>query len=247
MTFPNNGTGAADGGQTGTTTDPATTQTSGSRQQTSTAQPPAPNAPVAGQQQDGGQQTAPPKPGPPANADKRFTQADVDAIIHKRMSGLEKSLGAKLATVFGGAPADGDGTVKPEDVLKRAEDILTSARNTANTATAEALATAAGIKPERIATFIGLANLSGVLKDVDQNDAAAVKSAIKAVVDAKAAEFPEWKVSTVAAASGPNLTPGTAGNAKPTYTRADLEKMSPAELASKADELAAAAAEGRIS
>ncbi|AUI56791.1 hypothetical protein [Amycolatopsis sp. BJA-103] len=237
MTFPNNGTGAAtDGGQTGTTTDPAAPPTGN-------AQPPTPPAPANGQQQDSGQ-TTPPKPGPPPNAEKTFTQADLDRILNERLSRQEKSLGDKLAALFGNKSTEGDGTVKPEDVLKRAEDMLTTARTTANTATAEALAQAAGIKPERIATFIGLANLTGALQGVDQNDAAAVKTAIKTAIDAKAAEFPEWKTTTAAPASGGDRSAAAGG--KKTYTRADLASMSDNELADNADEILAAQREGRI-
>lgn len=235
-----NGTGTAAAGQTGTTTDPAT-QPAATSQQPGTTQPPAP---ATGQQQDTGQQATPPKPGPPPNAEKTFTQADLDRILNERLSRQEKSLGDKLAALFGNKTDDGDSTTKPEDVLKRAEDMLATARTTANNATAEALAQAAGIKPERIETFIGLANLAGALKDVDQNDAAAVKTAIKAAVDAKAAEFPEWKTTTAPAASGGDRSAAAGG--KKTYTRAQLESMSADELAANADDILAAQREGRI-
>jgi hypothetical protein len=242
MTQPSPTNGPADGGQAGTaTTDPAGTQPGDGQQQNPAATGTQSTAATQGTQQDG-QRAAPPKPGPPPA--KTFTQADLDRIINERLSRQEKTLGDKLAELFGGKPADGDGAAKPEAVLQQAQQMLDNARTTANNATAEALATAAGIKPERISTFIGLANLTGVLKDVDQNDPAAVKAAIKAAVDAKAAEFPEWKTTTAPPASGGDRS-GAAGGKK-TYTRAQLEAMSADELAANADDILAAQREGRI-
>ncbi|WP_372659916.1 hypothetical protein [Amycolatopsis kentuckyensis] len=248
MTQPSPTNGPADGGQAGTaTTDPAGTQPGAGQPQNGTTAGTLSSATQPGTQPQDGQQGTPPKPGPPPG--KTFTQAELDSIIQKRMTGFEKSFADKLAGLFGDQTGDGAPAVKPEDVLKRAEDILTSARTTANTATAEALAAAAGIKPERIETFIGLANLTGVLKDVDQNNAAAVKAAIKAAikaaVDAKAAEFPEWKTDAPPAASGGDRTQAAGG--KKTWTRDEIAKLSQDDLVKHADELAQAAAEGRIS
>jgi hypothetical protein len=246
MTQPSPTTGPADGGQAATsTTDPNAAPSGGSQQQTGTAQPPAQGAPATGPQQPAAtQQATPPKPTPPPGGEKTFTQADLDRIINERLTRQEKTLGDKLAELFGGKPADGGGAVKPEAVLQQAQQMLDTARTTANTATAEALAAAAGIKPERIATFIGLANLTGVLKDVDQNDGVAVKAAIKAAVDAKAAEFPEWKTTTAPPASGGDRSGAPGG--KKTYTRVQLDAMTQDELAANADDIVAASREGRI-
>ncbi|WP_439377478.1 hypothetical protein [Amycolatopsis lexingtonensis] len=242
MTQPST-TGPATGDPASTaTTDPAGTQPGdGQPQNGAPATAPAPATQPGTQPQDG-LPAAPPKPGPPPA--KTFTQADVDRIINERLSRQEKSIGDKLAELFGGKPADGDGAVKPEAVLQQAQQMLDNARTTANNATAEALAQAAGIKPERISTFIGLADLTGVLKDVDQNDATAVKAAIKTAIDAKAAEFPEWKTTTAPPASGGDRSGAQGG--KKTYTRAQLEAMSSDELAANADDIVAASREGRI-
>ncbi|MEA5367727.1 hypothetical protein VA596_49910 [Amycolatopsis sp., V23-08] len=241
MTQPSPTNGPAEGGQAGTaTTDPAGAQPGDGQQQPVT---PAAGTTAAVTQPQGGQQGTPPKPGPATG--KTFTQADLDAIVQKRMSGFEKSFADKLAGLFGGQSGEGAAAVKPEDVLKRAEGVLAAANQRANTATAEALAAAAGIKPERIDVFIGLANLTGVLNGVDQNDATAVKAAIKTAVDTEAAKYPEWKTDAPAAASGGDRTQAAGG--KKTWTRAEISKMSQDELVANSDELQKAAAEGRIS
>ncbi|MET9002742.1 hypothetical protein [Amycolatopsis sp. NPDC004169] len=57
------------------------------------------------------------KPGPPPA--KTFTQADVDRIINERLSRREKSIGDKIAELFGGKPSDGDGESSPRPFSSR--------------------------------------------------------------------------------------------------------------------------------
>jgi hypothetical protein len=208
------------------------------------AAPPAP-APVGGQPPAVGTPPAP-VPAPP----KTFTQADVDSIIQKRMTSFEDSFAKKMSGLFGTEPADG-GKLTPEAVLQQAKDIASGAQQVAdgarlerNLTYAESLAKEAGIKPERLDVFLGLAGLAAALKDVDQNNPTAVKAAIKTAVDAKVTEYPEWKTTAVAAASGADRD-GVTSTGK-SFTRAQLAAMSQKELAANADDILAAQAAGRI-
>jgi hypothetical protein len=60
----------------------------------------------------------------------------------------------------------------------------------------------AQIKPDRVDTLASMVDLKTVLKGVDPNNPAAIDAAIKAAVDAKVAEFPEWKGTALPASSG---------------------------------------------
>jgi hypothetical protein len=243
--------GSATGQQTATGTDAGTgavgtqtgQQTAGTGTATDTGTQTGTNNGDGGTGQQQAGQGTPPKPGPPAQ--KTFTQAELDSIIQKRMSGFEESFSKKLAGLFGGEPA-GDGAPKPEAVLKQAQDAIDSTRQQAHLTMAETLAEKAGIKPERLDVFLGLANLKGALKDVDQNDPAAVKAAIKTAVEAKATEYPEWKSEQLPGASGGDRGQHAA-DGKKRWTRDEISKLSQEDLVKNAAELQKAAAEGRIS
>ncbi|HEU5475699.1 MAG TPA: hypothetical protein VFV67_34090 [Actinophytocola sp.] len=179
---------------------------------------PVPQPPAAGPP---AQPPADPAGDKPADDGAKFTQADLDRIINDRLTRAQQSWQAqqaerdkKIAALFGGAPADGDSALTAEQVLEQAQQITQTARDEANHAKAEALALAAKIKPERLDTFVKLVDLRGALADVDGNDATAVRTAIKAAVDAKVAEFPEWKTDATpplpgASTANPNGAPGT--------------------------------------
>lgn len=204
---------------------------------------PPPNPPAGGQQPPANDQ-------PPANGgEKTFTQADLDRIINERLdkqkAAIEKSFGDKLAGLFGSKP-EGDGQPSPEQILAQAKQITEQAQARANAATARSFVQAAKVRPDRVDTIIGMVDLKTALQGVDVNDATAVDAAIKAAVDAKAAEFPEWK-------EGAPLPPTSGGdrqqnnsNGKRIYTRAELQQMSQRELAAIASDLTLAHREGRI-
>lgn len=200
----------ASGAADAPTTPPAQTAPAGPAQGAPPAvpaPPPAgPAAPAAGQQQPAaGEQ---PKPTEPEG--KTFTQADLDKILTDRLARQEKSFNDRLAKFFGGDTGEGDGQQKPEDVLAQATAMIEQERQRANTAWAHSCAQAAQIKPERIGVLIGQVDLKAALADVDATDTTAVNAAIKKAVEAKAAEFPEWKATAAPASStaNPNGAPG---------------------------------------
>jgi hypothetical protein len=198
------------------------------------APPAASTAPATGQQ--------PPEAGKDA---PKFTQADLDRIVNDRMDRFEKSFGDKLAGLFGAKP-EGDGKTTPEQVLAQAKAITEQAQTRANFATARSFAQAAQIKPERLDALLGMVDINAALTNVDTANVAAVDAAIKAAVDAKAAEFPEFKAGPAlpgSSTANPNQPPG-AGPKR--YSRAALKTMSQDQLVEIADDLVKAQAEGRI-
>jgi hypothetical protein len=221
-------------------------------------QPPSPTPPAPPTDPSQGQPPAPvptPPPNPPAppapaqpSADngKTFTQADVDRIINERLQRAEQSwqtkqddFNKKLAELLGGKPDETD----PAKLLQQQQAATKAAQDTAIEAVAQALALKAGIKEDRVDMFVAIAKQAGMFSNVDLTPDG--KTALATALTAKANEFPEWKGTVLPAASGGDRTQG-GGNGKKTWTRQQIEAMSSAELAANADELAAAAAEGRI-
>lgn len=216
-------------------TTPAPAEPTSQPAEPTTATPPVPTPPPSAPTQT----QAPTEQQP---AEKNFTQADLDRILTERLDRQEKAFTDRLAKAFG---VEDPAAVKdPAKLLEASQQETQTYRNLAINSTAEALALAAGIKPERIEMFARLVDLSGALKNVDATDPTAVRTAIKTAVDAKAEGLPEWKGTTLPSSSGGDRQQSP--NGKPTYTRQQIEGMSPAELAANADALAEAASEGRI-
>ncbi|SER95348.1 hypothetical protein SAMN05216188_11859 [Lentzea xinjiangensis] len=186
------------------------------------ATPPAPVAPEGGQPPAA---ATPPAPTPPASTpapqgtppaqppagqpggEKTFTQADLDRIIGERLEKQQKALQSqqseqmkKLAEAMGWQ--NPEGAPDPAKLLEQAQQQANAYQQQAQSAMAEALAAQAGIRPERVGTFAKLVDLAGALKDVDPTSGDAVRTAIKSAVDAKAAEFPEWKGAVLPGSSG---------------------------------------------
>lgn len=192
-------------------------------------------------------------PAPPANppvgqppaaeppAPKAFTQEDVDKLIGDRLTREREAQAKKYAELFG--ITDPNAPIDPAKALADAQAATKSAQEVAVAATAESLARAAGIKDDRIDTFIAIAQQSGLFKGVNLADTTA-REALKVAVLAKASEFPEWKGGTLPAASGGDR--GQQPPGKKVWTRDEISKMSQNDLANNADELMAAYAEGRI-
>lgn len=167
------------------------------------ATPPAATPPVPTPPPSGAPAT------PPAGqqgGEKTFTQTDVERILKDRMDRFEKSVAEKqtdamkkLAEVMGWQ--DPAAAKDPAELLKQAQQETGAVRNVAVAAVAEALALRAGIKPERIETFVAIAEKANLFKDVDLTDASA-RAALQAAVEKKAGEFPEWKGATLPGASG---------------------------------------------
>jgi hypothetical protein len=204
---------------------------------------PPPSAPAqqqapVGQTQDNRDMNAAPAQQP---AEKTFTQADLDRILTDRMSRFETSFQQKMAAALG--IADPNAPVDPVKALEAEQGKAKAAYDLAIAATAESIALAAGIKPERVDTFVLIAQQAGLLKDVDIADPNA-KSALRAALTAKASEYPEWKGTALPAASGGDRQAPPDG--KRTYSRAALAQMSQQELRAISADLQLAAREGRI-
>ncbi|MBP2331235.1 hypothetical protein JOF56_011620 [Kibdelosporangium banguiense] len=200
--------------------------------------PPNPPAPPAGGQQPPANDVQPPANG----GEKTFTQADVDRFITDRLARERDAQNKRFAQAFG--IEDPNAAPDPAKAIADARTETQAAKDLAVDAVAEALALRVGIKPERVDTFIAVARQSGLFSNVDLT-AAEAKTALAAALAVKANEFPEWKAGpTLPSASGGDLQQPASG--KPTYTKAQLEKMSPDELAEKADDILAAYRENRI-
>lgn len=209
------------------------------------AGPPAtPAAPAAGAPAPTGTQ----QPGTEGDKPLGLTQAELDRIIGDRLARAEQSWQAKqaeqnkkLAALLGG---ETDKPVDPADALKAAHAERDSAVELAHTSMAESLAALAGIRPDRVPVLAAMVDKVAALQGVDRANPVAVRAALDAAVQAKAAEFPEWKASALPASSGGDRQP--AGDGKRIYTMAELEGMSQNDLAAIADDLQLAAREGRI-
>jgi hypothetical protein len=126
--------------------------------------------------------------------------------VQKRLAAQEKALMAKFAKAFGVAPQDAD----PAKVAEQAQQQAGTYQKQAQAAMAESLAVLAGIKPDHVARFVKLVDLTGALKDVDPTDGTAVRAAIKTAVDAEAKLLPEWKGGALPASSGGDRQAGAA-------------------------------------
>jgi hypothetical protein len=138
---------------------------------------------------------------PTADAPLNITQADLDRIITERLDKQKK----QFAAAFGGEdPKD----VDPVKALETEQGKTKTALDLALSATAESIALAAGIKADRVETFVAIAQHSGLLKDVDLSDPKA-KAKLRTALETKAGEYPEWKGNTLPSASGGDRqTPG---------------------------------------
>lgn len=211
------------------------------------ATPPVPTPPPSGAPAAPAVPTAPAstQPAAPAAAEpsKTFTQDDLDRILTDRLARQEKTFTDKFAQALG--ITDPNAVVDPAKALADSQAALSTAQSFAQASAAEALALAAGIKPEKVGDFVRLVDLKGALKNIDAADPAAVRAALKTAVDTKATAYPEWTGSALPGSSGGDRS-GAAGNGKKTWTRDEISKLSQDDLAKNADELMAAYAENRI-
>lgn len=214
------------------------------------AQPAAPAAPTgapaqapATSGQGGTPQQQPTEP-------KTFTQDELEGILKDRLGRERQGWEARLAEQNKALAAalgykDPAAAPDPADAVKAAQASAEAALQRADTASARALAIAAGIPKESIPVFMRLVDVAGALKDVDRADDAAVETALQAAVDEALAAAPAFKASPVAASSGGDRSAVTS-DGKKIWTRDELAKLSEAELIRHADDIASAQAEGRI-
>lgn len=206
-------------------------------------------APTAGQTDpQGGQQSTTPAtgsadPGKGGDGGKTFTQSDLDRIITDRLTRDREQQRKQWANALG--IDDGSSPPDPAEALKAAQGEASKAQTRADKAEARSLALAAGVKPERVETFLRLVDVSGALDGVDRAKDSTVTEALTGAVSGALETAPEFKGAALPATSGGDRQQN-GGTGKRQWTRAEIEGMSQAELANNADELAAAAAEGRI-
>lgn len=185
------------------------------------ANPPAPQGaptPQAGQPGDGQQLVQ--------MTQDRFDQLWTERLDRAKQSWQQEQKQAEaernkaLAAALG--ITDPNATPDPAKLLEQAQQQAQASRDMAVNATAQSLALAAGIKPERVETFVAIAKQAGLFNNVDLSDANA-RTALKAAVEAKVNEFPEWKGSALPPSSGGDGQGGT----NPTLT----ERIAAAESA----------------
>ena len=141
---------------------------------------------------------------------KTFTQADVDALLEKRLARQEKKITTDLKAAqdkekFGETErlkADRD------EADKKVTDAISRANARILTAEAKSAAAAAGIKPERLDYAVKLADLGEIEVDDDGKvDTKAIAAAIKQVVT----DLPELMGGT-AGAGGSEFTKTSPGD-----------------------------------
>lgn len=129
---------------------------------------------------------------PPTDGGKTFTQDELDAIIAKRLARERKAWEQQLEEERKkAAMTEGERLrAEKEEAERRAQEAQASANQRLINAEARVQAVTLGIRPERVAYALKLADLSAV--DVDDSgnpDEAAIKAALEAVLK----DLPELK------------------------------------------------------
>jgi len=106
-------------------------------------------------------------------------------------------------------------------------------------AEAKVVALVAGARDDRLAKVVAEADLTGVVGDDGTVDETKLKAAVEKVLT----DYPEWKKTP--GSSGGELGGGGGGD-KPTFTRKQIQDMTPDERVKRLDEINLAMAEGRI-
>lgn len=180
--------------------------------------------------------------GQAADADKKFTQAELDKIIADRLGKEQVKFDAKIKELEETA-----GKTELEKLTAERDRYKEQAETGGKThgqglakAEAKVAALVAKAREDRLDSVIAQADLSDAVGDDGTVDAVKVKTAIEKVLT----DFPEWKAAP--GSSGGELGKHGDGSSKPTFTRQQIKDMTPEERVAKLDELNAAAAEGRI-
>lgn len=145
---------------------------------------------------------------------KTFTQDDLDAILAKRLARERKQWEQQLEEERKKAAMTETEKLKAEkeDAERRAQEAQMAANQRLIHAEARVQAVTLGIKPERIAYALKLADLSGVEVDEQGNpDAAAIKAALEAVLN----DLPELRGVAAPAKSGSEFQGGAAVDRNP--------------------------------
>lgn len=178
---------------------------------------------------------------PKPSTEKSFTEAEVEATVEKRLKRERKAWEAQLDKEKKKASMDEAERSKTEK--KEAEDRAEGALKELDSARieyeAKFAAMSAGAKPERVAQIMRLADLAEVSVTDGIPDAKGIETAIKTVK----ADLPELFGSTTPPRSGGDMG---GGSQTPTFTRAQVKAMGPAEYEKNREAIMAATKAGRI-
>jgi hypothetical protein len=156
---------------------------------------------------------------------KPQTQDEIDKIVEKRLARARKQWEQEAEEAAKKSAMSAEEKLKADldAAKKQSEDAISQANQRAIRAEAKAQATDLGIKADRIAYALKLADLSDVeVGDDGEPDSAAIKAALEAVL----ADLPELKGAATNVGGNGSNPPG-AGNAG----KIDLTKLSPEEFA----------------
>ena len=145
---------------------------------------------------------------------KTFTQEQLDEIISKRLARERKQWEQQIEEERKKAAMTEAERLKAEkeEAERKAQDAQTAANQRIINAEAKVLAVSLGVKPERVAYALKLADLSAV--EVDENgdpDADAIKAAIEAVIN----DLPELKGTQGPSRSGSEFNGGNKTDKNP--------------------------------
>lgn len=174
---------------------------------------------------------------------KPMSQAEIDAIVEKRLGQAKKAWEKDAKTAADREKMDEVDRLKAEkeDSDKAAAAVTERANQRLVQADAKVAAVSEGANPKRVDALLKLVDLSNVTVDDDGTvDSTAVAAAIKAGLE----EFPEFKAGDGKGAgrSGGNFN---GGDGK-TWTRDEISKLSDDEFDKHKDEIQAAVAAGKV-
>jgi hypothetical protein len=193
--------------------------------------------------QQTGQSTESGQPGGQTSTpEAKFTQADLDRILGERLASekTKHDQALKQAQELAGKNETEKLTIERDQATQRAQEATQKAAERVAKTEAKVAAIAAGANPDRLAAIVRNADLTAAVKDGEVDEAA-----VKAAIDAVLTEYPEWKKAhTGPSSSGGELNGSESG--KPSFTRAQIEAMSPDERVRRIEEINDAMANGRI-
>lgn len=178
---------------------------------------------------------------------KTFTQAEVDALIDKRIARERSKLESDLKTMKDRSDMDEVDRLKAELADR---DKALEAKDAANLSgrvetRAERLAIAAGVNPKRVDRFMRLLDLTDL--DSLATDGKPDDDAIKALVDAELDATPEFKGAASGATSTPTGADFTgAGGTPKVWTREAIDKLSVEEFEKHEAEITAQMRAGKV-
>lgn len=173
-----------------------------------------------------------------ATADEpKFTQADMDAAITKRLARDRAKLEADLKTLKERSELDEVARLKAEladrDTALSAKDrdVLAAKVGTA----AERAAVTAGVKADRLERFMAIASIDDL--DALTADGKPDTAAITALINKTLADWPEFKGGKATTTTGTDLSENGGPGGTKVWTRAEVDKMSVEEFAKHEDEI----------